>query len=106
MPETPLLDPNEADVLTMAQAARLLAFDGKIPNPSTLSRWCIKGVNGVRLRYVRRGRRMFTTREDVEQFVTSLTAADQRDTERNRSACTTAARAAQSAEVDAELAGI
>ncbi len=60
--------PNDARPL--AEAVKLL------PKPrvhvSTIFRWCMTGVRGVRLRHYRAGRRMFVTPADLEEFCRAL----------------------------------
>lgn len=59
--------------LTLAQAARELP--GK-PSPSTVWRWCRRGVNGVRLEYRRVGRNIITNRAALQRFIDELTRRD------------------------------
>lgn len=64
-------------VLTPAQAARYLPNVG-LPavSPTTIWRWCRKGVKGVHLEYARLGRRIVTSREALTRFGDALAAAD------------------------------
>ena len=64
--------PNETK-LTLVQAAKLAP--GR-PHASTVWRWCREGINGVRLEYVRFGRRIFTSAEALERFASALASAD------------------------------
>lgn len=65
-------------ILTLGQACRLLpANDGKRVHLSTLWRWCRIGVNGVRLEYLRVGRRIVTSKQALERFMTRLAALDE-----------------------------
>jgi hypothetical protein len=56
---------NESHI-TLAEAARLLP--GR-PHSSTLARWALRGVKGVRLETVKVGGRRFTSREAIERFI-------------------------------------
>ena len=68
--------------VTLTQAARLVP--GR-PNVSTLWRWCRRGLNGIRLEYVRFGRKIYTTSEALDRFAIALAAADlQTDIHRNK----------------------
>lgn len=59
--------------LTLAQAAKSLPGS---PSPSTVWRWCRRGVGGVRLEYRRMGRNIVTTRAAIQRFVDELTRRD------------------------------
>lgn len=59
--------------LTLTQAAK--ETPGR-PNPSTVWRWCRKGHQGVKLEYIRFGRKIFTSREALERFAGMVAAAD------------------------------
>lgn len=64
--------------LTLAQATHLFADP---PYPSTVWRWCRKGLrarNGelVRLAHVRIGRKIYTTVEAIAEFGRALAEAD------------------------------
>lgn len=61
--------------LTLTQAAK--RSPGR-PHASTVWRWCRAGLNGVRLEYVRFGRRIFTSAEALERFVEALAKTDER----------------------------
>lgn len=69
----------EEDLLTLTQATRLLPkIGGRKVAVSTLWRWCTKGLRGVRLQYVRVGRKICTTREFLLQFFSELAELDER----------------------------
>ena len=54
---------------SLANAAKLFRGNsGKPLHPSTLYRWCTKGVNGVYLEYELMGRTMYTTQEYLNRF--------------------------------------
>ena len=66
------------DYLTLSQAAGLVP--GR-PHFATLWRWCRKGVvarnsERVKLRHVRMGGRLLTTRQWLDEFGLALAAAD------------------------------
>jgi hypothetical protein len=64
-------------VLTPAQAARYLPKIGlSAVSPTTVWRWCRKGVRGVHLEYARVGRRIVTSREALTRFGDALAEAD------------------------------
>lgn len=64
-------------LLSFSEAAQCLpTINGRRLAPSTLYRWCRRGVNGVRLEYIRVGRNMVTSREALERFFVALAAAD------------------------------
>ncbi len=47
------------------------------PHASTLWRWCREGLHGVRLEYLKVGRRIVTSREALDRFFERITEADQ-----------------------------
>lgn len=49
-------------------AMRLPKINGRRPVTSTIWRWCLKGVRGVRLEHVRRGRVIATSLQSVDRF--------------------------------------
>ena len=58
---------------SLANAAKLFQGNsGKPLHPSTLYRWCTKGVNGVYLEYEQMGRRMYTNSEYLRRFSEEL----------------------------------
>jgi hypothetical protein len=46
------------------------------PDISTLFRWCTPGVRGITLEHVRIGKRIYTSREAVQRFITRTTEAE------------------------------
>lgn len=52
---------------------RLPKRNSKKLNSSTVWRWCIDGVQGVRLEHVRCGRQMCTSKEALDRFFARLT---------------------------------
>lgn len=66
------------DHLSLAAASRLVP--GR-PHTSTLWRWCRRGVlarsgERIRLKHIRLGARVFTTREALDEFGRALADAD------------------------------
>jgi hypothetical protein len=57
--------------LTLRQAAALLPGN---PNRSTIHRWTHHGVRGVRLATILVGGRRFTTRDAIEEFISTLSS--------------------------------
>lgn len=45
---------------------------------STIYRWAMKGKNGVRLRYWRYGRALYTTLAAIDEFAAAVATEDQR----------------------------
>jgi len=65
-----------SDQLLTLNAARGLFPGDARPDLSTIYRWCIDGCRGVKLKYVRVGRRMLTSREALDEFSRALTTQD------------------------------
>lgn len=59
------------DLQTVAEVAKLLRV-----HPSAVSRFALRGTNGVRLRYLRVGRRMLIPAEAVAEFLNELRRRD------------------------------
>ncbi len=76
MPSTITIDPTAVDVLTCAQAGRLLP--GK-PSPSCCWRWMKRGYGQtrIRLQYAKVGRRMITNRAALTEFCRRIAELDQ-----------------------------
>ena len=67
-------------LLSLAEAAHKFPLvDGRRPSTNSLWRWCRKGIGGIKLSYVRLGRRICTSSEALNQFASALAAADQND---------------------------
>lgn len=65
------------NLLTLTEAAKFIPpIDGKRVNISTLWRWCRRGLNGVRLEYIRIGCRIVTSAEALNRFANALAEAD------------------------------
>jgi len=59
--------------LTLTAACRVLrTTTGKRLHPSTLWRWCRKGIRGTRLRYFRVGRSVCVTEATLNEFFEAL----------------------------------
>ena len=72
-----MIDLQREELLTLTEASKALpAVDGKRPHISTLWRWCRVGLGGVKLEYVRLGRRICTSRQALGRFAQSLADAD------------------------------
>lgn len=62
------------DVITLQDARReLIPLLGKRPDKTTVYRWCLRGVGGVKLEHVRLGNRILTSRQALNRFITSRT---------------------------------
>lgn len=61
------------DLLTLEEAAYTLP---RPPHMTTIWRWCRKGLNGIRLEYLRIGGRIYVPREALEAFGRARAAAD------------------------------
>lgn len=71
------IDLRQEELLNLADAARALPLvRGKRLHVSSVWRWCRNGVNGVRLEYLRLGRRIFTSRAALARFAQLLAEAD------------------------------
>jgi len=82
-----MIDVNCDTLLSLTDAARILPkIDGKRPHPSTLWRWCRRGIHDVRLEYARVGRKIVTTNNALTRFINELAAADQKQTPSNPAA--------------------
>jgi hypothetical protein len=65
------------ELITLAEAARRLPrIDGKKVSVCTLWRWCRLGLQGVRLEYVRVGRKICTTHLALTRFFAELSDLD------------------------------
>jgi hypothetical protein len=59
--------------LSLTEAAKKIPSR---PHSSTLWRWCRQGLHGVKLEYLRYGRRIYTTLEALDRFAQALAQAD------------------------------
>lgn len=70
------IDLHTESVLSLTAATKAVPrIDGKRPHPSTLWRWCRRGIRGVRLEHVRLGHRVCTSREAIGRFANALAEA-------------------------------
>jgi Protein of unknown function (DUF1580) len=60
------------DLLRLADAAKIIPSH---PHTSTLWRWCLKGVKGVRLQTLVVGGRRYTTMTYLTEFIAHLSAS-------------------------------
>ena len=57
-------------VLTLQDArSEIKQVTGRRPDKTTLYRWCLRGVGGVRLEHVRLGNRILTSRQAITRFI-------------------------------------
>ena len=69
---------NEDELLTLGEASRRFpTIDGKRPSTNSMWRWCRRGVRGIRLGYVRVGRKICTTPAAINAFCNELAEADE-----------------------------
>jgi hypothetical protein len=65
------------DVLSLSDARQEIhALGGIRPDQSSVTRWCTRGVGGVKLESVRIGNRLVTSRQAITRFIHARTAAD------------------------------
>ena len=68
---------SEEQIVGLADAGRILPrIGGKRVHPSTLWRWCRKGIRGVRLEHIRLGHRICTSIEALNRFAQRLAEAE------------------------------
>ena len=70
------IDFSSETLLSLSAAAKLLP--GR-PHPSTLHRWRLRGLRGVKLKTVLIGGRRFTSSEALSRFSVAVTAASSVD---------------------------
>lgn len=71
------IDILKEELLSLSEAARRVPkLNGRRVHASTIFRWCRRGLRGVRLAYVRIGRRMATSAEALNRFFNALARAD------------------------------
>ena len=77
------IDLQSEELLSLTDAARALpAIDGKRPHPSTIWRWCRRGIRDIRLEHVRLGHRVCTSREALSRFAQRLADTDEKPVEK------------------------
>lgn len=58
------------DVLTLAEARNeLFRVTGRRLDKTTLYRWCLRGVGGVKLEHIRLGERILTSSAALTRFI-------------------------------------
>lgn len=67
-----MIDIHKETLVTLSEAAALLPDR---PHVSTLHRWRMNGIHGVRLESVQIGRKRYTSQEALARFVAATTAA-------------------------------
>ena len=69
-----MLNGDQNELITMTEAAKLLP--GR-PSVVSLWRWRLRGISGVRLRFVTVGRKPLTTRKWLREFIIKSSEARQ-----------------------------
>ena len=109
------IDTTREKLLSLAEATHYIpATKDRRLIVSTIWRWCRQGVKGVRLEYVRVGRKMCTSHEAMSRFFAALAEADQNPTSSKSPPCRVRrertpkerVRAINEAEASLEEAGI
>jgi hypothetical protein len=67
-----MIDHTAETLLTFAEAAAVLPDR---PHVSTIHRWRLRGIGGVKLDTIRIGGRRYTSHEALERFINATTAA-------------------------------
>jgi len=75
-----MLNGDQNELITMAEAARLLP--GR-PSVVSLWRWRLRGIAGVKLRFVTVGRKPLVTREWLREFIIKSSEARQAKNEQH-----------------------
>ena len=74
----PIISSRE-QLLSLSQAAKSVPrIDGRSPHASTVFRWAKKGLNGIKLEYLKVGGRIVTSVEAMDRFYVGVAEADQR----------------------------
>jgi|SRR6266404_695651 len=70
-----MIDVNAEELISLSEALRILPPGrcNKRPHLSTILRWILTGVDGVRLEACRLGGRWLTSRQEIQRFVERLT---------------------------------
>lgn len=72
-----MIDLAREQPLSLTEATRAVpSLDGRRPVPSTIWRWCRKGLRGVRLEHCRVGHRVVTSKEALTRFANRLAEID------------------------------
>ena len=75
-----MIDLTEAEAISLGEVPRHVppGRGGRRVNASTVARWCLRGVRGVRLESVVVGGRRYTDRAAIARFIAATTAAGER----------------------------
>ena len=68
-----MIDVSRAELIPISDAAA--EVPGRGVHRSTIYRWVIKGINGVKLESVKRGGGRFTSREAIVRFIAANSEA-------------------------------
>ena len=99
------IDIRQERPLSLCEAARTLpTIDGRRPHTTTVWRWCRRGVRGVKLEYLRIGRRVCTSYEALGRFAQRLAAADEKIEPISAPSRSTTSRTEQQRQKDIEAA--
>ena len=78
--QDPAIDLATETVVSLTDATKALPLiDGKRPHVTTVWRWAMRGVRGVRLAHGRLGKRVVTSHEALNRFMNELAALDRRE---------------------------
>jgi len=66
-----MIDLGREQLIPISHAAK--AVPGRGVHRSTVYRWVMKGVNGIKLESVKRGGGRFTSREAIDRFIVAAT---------------------------------
>jgi len=90
------IDQNSERLFSLAEIAREIpSINGRRCHPSTLWRWCTKGLGGVKMDYLLIGRRVVSSRESTRRFFEACTQAARQRTTSTVPRSATAASAAR-----------
>jgi len=98
-----VIDHTSETLLTFAEAAAVLPDR---PHVSTLHRWRLRGIGGVKLETIRIGGRRYTSHEALERFIGNTTAAADGEKPIKSTPSKRRQRRHQQAERELEAAGI
>lgn len=73
-----MITENREKLISLKDATkRVPALDGKVIHAGSVWRWCRRGMRGVRLEYVRCGRRIATSEEALHRFFEAVAQTDE-----------------------------
>jgi len=65
------------DILSLSNARKEIgSLSGYHPDLSSMTRWCKRGVGGIKLGHVKIGNKLFTSRQAISRFIEERTAAE------------------------------